>query len=501
MLRAHLLLRFFFIIGVFAALAALVAGSVIVNTLSAQRALRNRFEYAASPDIPGVAAKNASAASDAPALSLPVLYYHGIPAGRTASDTGWQDFKDQMLLLKKNGYETIGLQEAVDFLHGKKELPRRSFLLTFDDNRKDSFYPVDPVLKALNYRAVTFVISGTIDQNSPFHLTRAELKKMLKTGRWEIASHSRNGHGNAPVDASGRQGHWFANRLWRSQDQRLETDEEYTLRVRQDLLAAKRDIEGITGAPVTAFALPFGDYGQNATNHPGTSAVLLGIARSIYGTIFYQSWNNEDLRNTPGRDTVMVRRIGVEANWSADDLLKVLNSSEEKDLPFLDDFSHDSGWINNWGESAVDGGRLRLSAKPDGAGATALLQGTEPWRNYSLSAHFDLATADSFSLLGRAGSRGIAAACVFKRDSVGFEEKQGGLASLGSSQTIKLSAREHVAGMRINNGQVSCSLDGKEIVKDTLKDTDRPGRIGISIWGKTSSQAVATVTRLETKPL
>jgi peptidoglycan/xylan/chitin deacetylase (PgdA/CDA1 family) len=42
-------------------------------------------------------------------------------------------------------------------MKGEKILPKKSFLLTFDDGRKDSFYPVDPVLKKLNYNAVILI--------------------------------------------------------------------------------------------------------------------------------------------------------------------------------------------------------------------------------------------------------------------------------------------------------------------------------------------------------
>ena len=69
-------------------------------------------------------------------------------------------------------------------MKGEKNLPEKSFLLTFDDGRKDSYYPVDPILKALDYRAIMFVISGRSlgdeKEVSPFYLSSSELKRMQK---------------------------------------------------------------------------------------------------------------------------------------------------------------------------------------------------------------------------------------------------------------------------------------------------------------------------------
>jgi len=102
------------------------------------------------------------------AVSVPILLYHGV-----IDDSEWKpdevnvkmtDFRDQMFAVKKAGFQTVTLDDLSAFMRGEKKLPKKSFLLTFDDARKDSYYPVDPILNVLDYNAVMFVIAGRSDK-------------------------------------------------------------------------------------------------------------------------------------------------------------------------------------------------------------------------------------------------------------------------------------------------------------------------------------------------
>lgn len=119
------------------------------------------------------------------AKSVPVLVYHGLIAKPDKVSTSLEEFKDDMFALKTAGYQTVRLADFQAYIQGKKTLPDKSFLLTFDDARKDSYYPADPILKELHYSAVMFVITDTLDsKTNRFHLTKSELIKMKNSGRW-----------------------------------------------------------------------------------------------------------------------------------------------------------------------------------------------------------------------------------------------------------------------------------------------------------------------------
>ncbi len=46
---------------------------------------------------------------------------------------GAKAFEEQMRYLKTQGYRVVNVREFVDFVSQKRQLPRKSVLLTFDD--------------------------------------------------------------------------------------------------------------------------------------------------------------------------------------------------------------------------------------------------------------------------------------------------------------------------------------------------------------------------------
>src|SRR6185436_13268110 len=73
--------------------------------------------------------------------AIPVLLYHG--EGST-SDMPTETFVGQLHALYEAGWKTISMKQFEDFMRGSTGLPSHSFLLTFDDGRKDTFYNSDP---------------------------------------------------------------------------------------------------------------------------------------------------------------------------------------------------------------------------------------------------------------------------------------------------------------------------------------------------------------------
>ena len=167
--------------------------------------------------------------------AIPVLVYHGITEESDNINISLEIFKEQMFALKKAGYETVNMEDFKAFMKNEKELPEKSFLLTFDDGRRDSFYNSDPVFKALDYNAVMFVITlesiNEENSRSDYYLSKWELERTLKNDRWEIESHGRDAHRFYPIDESGTYDHFF-NKLWLANENRLESEEEFQLWLR-----------------------------------------------------------------------------------------------------------------------------------------------------------------------------------------------------------------------------------------------------------------------------
>ena len=142
------------------------------------------------------------------AQSVPVLVYHGIVEKPDDINVSLAQFKSQMYALKIAGYQTVSLEDYTKFLNGQKQLPEKSMLLTFDDGRKDSYQLSDPILKAIDFKALMFVITEHLSEENPYYLSASELHAMEKTGRWNVEAHSQKAHDLYPIDENGTIGHF-----------------------------------------------------------------------------------------------------------------------------------------------------------------------------------------------------------------------------------------------------------------------------------------------------
>jgi len=323
--------------------------------------------------------------------TVPIINYHGITPLPTSGSVTVQQFKEQMLALKKAGYNTVKLNDFYLFMQGKKRLPEKSFLITFDDGRKDSYYNSYYVLKDLNYTAVMFVIAYySIETKSQYYLSLDELKQMDASGIWEIQEHAFKGHGQIIRAPDGDLGSFYGNKEWLAGQNRLETDSEYEARIKADLDAGKALLEKEFRKPVYAFALPFGDYGQNTSNDPNLSTILSDILKQRFSIVFYQYKPSADVDyranyNDKSQDFYFAVRNSVSSDYSAGDLLGLVNASQERSLPYIETFSNSHNWVRSWGAGFEAKNKLVISAET-GKTALAYIDGSYLWKDYVFSA-------------------------------------------------------------------------------------------------------------------
>lgn len=427
------------------------------------------------------------------AKSIPVLIYHGIVEEPDKDNVRIDNFKDQMFTLKKAGWQTVSIEDFYAFMQGNKELPDKSFLLTFDDGRKDSYYPVDPILKALDYRAVIYIITGRSlsddlkTQDHPFHLNEAEIRKMYKSGRWDIQAHTKNGHDFYSIDGAGGKGHFYSNKLWLSDKNRIETDEEFQSRTYNDFLGAKEDIEKKIGGKVISFAFPFGDFGQDSTNFSESENIIMRNVSYVYAVSFYQVWAGKGHRfNYPDKKTFLMKRVEVDSEWLGQDLLENLEKGKEKLLAYQDNFNKDNGWQRDWGNLNFKDGSVIISANASTTGSSVFLDGAYLWKDYIFRADINLAKGQTFSLMARYKDGKNYTTCSFSDKSIKVEqilngerkvlsELKGDFVFIGKNRKVGI----EVYGDNI----VNCYLDDKIAIKgyDLDKGLDHGG-IGFKTW-------------------
>jgi peptidoglycan/xylan/chitin deacetylase (PgdA/CDA1 family) len=143
-------------------------------------------------------------------------------------------FDAQLRYLKREGYQTITLNDLALHLTVGKPLPPKPIILTFDDGYTDAYVYAFPLLRRHGFVGTFFLISGPMDANSPEHLSWAEVEEMHAAGmKFEPHSYDHPDMRNRSFDF-----------------------------VVFQILAPKEAIESRTGEPCRFFAYPLGRYDQ-----------------------------------------------------------------------------------------------------------------------------------------------------------------------------------------------------------------------------------------------
>jgi len=173
-----------------------------------------------------------------PHLAVPILYYHYI---RTIQPTAQNLlsfnlsipptlFAEQMALLQVEGAHPITLATLMEALAGKRGLPARPVVLTFDDGYADFATVVQPVLARYGFVATDFVVSGFV--NKPRYMSAAQILKMEAAGM-VVGSHTVHHVDLAAVPLSAA---WL------------------------EIANGKNALEKLLGHPVLDFAYPYGGF-------------------------------------------------------------------------------------------------------------------------------------------------------------------------------------------------------------------------------------------------
>lgn len=421
--------------------------------------------------------------------SIPVLLYHSIINKPDGSNVLLENFKDQMFAMKKEGWQTVSLEDFYQFMKSEKTLPEKSFLLTFDDGTKGSYYPVDPLLKSLNYRAVSFIITNNIknEGNGNYHLSKNELSRMIKSGRWDIQPHAKNGHSFYDIDSQGTKGHFYSNKLWLEKEQRLETDKEFKQRVFDDLLGARNDLKNNFGIDTIGFAYPFGDFGQNSINFAEAENIIKKSVKSVYPMSFYQIWGPNPKTNYPQPDTehLAIKRISVDPQWNAGDLLKILQESIDKNLPYYDDLEKNNGWEKNWGSLNFADNSITIKADKSTTGSATFLNGTYLWNHYIFKAETYLKKGQVFSLVAGHKDNENYTACSFSDKYIRIEQVLNGEKKILSELkgNFRFIGKNRETGIGTYGDIVDCYLDGKIVARGFNQNKEpNVGSIGFKTW-------------------
>lgn len=196
---------------------------------------------------------------------VPVLMYHRVGEAHNDWERKYcitpQDFAAHMRSLHAKGWQAVSLDQFTGWLDARRELPAKSFLLTFDDGFLGIHEHAAPILSALGWPATVFLVSSLIGKRdswceahnpsgATYPLMDAGQIRELQGQGFRFESHSRS-HADLPT---------------------LDDDA-----LRSELAGSRAELEDLLGAPVDYLAYPFGRYDERVL----TAAKAAGYAAAF----------------------------------------------------------------------------------------------------------------------------------------------------------------------------------------------------------------------------
>ncbi len=184
---------------------------------------------------------------------LPIVMYHSITEQVICDDQITPHMlEEDLAYLEAHGYETVLPADLVDYVHGRKALPEKPVMLTFDDGFYNNLSAALPLLEEYGMCAVVSVVGSfteelaVADPHVPAYsyLTWEDIRTLLDSGRIEIGSHTYDLHHNdSRAGCSIMYG---------------ESVERYTAMLTEDISRLQQRMQEETGFTPISFAYPYG---------------------------------------------------------------------------------------------------------------------------------------------------------------------------------------------------------------------------------------------------
>lgn len=221
------------------------------------------------------------------AAGVPVLIYHEIVDDATEPGETIihiDRFVEQMAYLASEEYTTLSMPELIEFMEGKRQVPDKSVVLTFDDGWKNVLHAV-PVLNQHQYKASFWIITDKgigVD-----YMEWPDIQRLATSPRFEVYSHTMthpwNGTNNLVTWVDGNSpGFGLAD-------------------ARAELVNSKATLEEKISRPVPYLAWPVGWYNDT----------LIELAKDAGYTALLSA---ADGANQPGDDVLRIKRIFVDGS-------------------------------------------------------------------------------------------------------------------------------------------------------------------------------------------
>ncbi|GAA4286205.1 polysaccharide deacetylase family protein [Georgenia daeguensis] len=178
--------------------------------------------------------------TDGSAPPVPVLLYHGVGED-TSGPLGPYTlplpmFRDHMSWIADQGYTTLTVRQLTELRAGRRTLPPRPLVITFDDGLADFFDHALPVLRSFGHASTMFVTTAATWSTAPRTLGGRLAMSANQIAEAAAAGVEMGGHGH----------------------EHSQLDLLPAARVRAELHRCRDRLEQIVGTAVVSFAYPHG---------------------------------------------------------------------------------------------------------------------------------------------------------------------------------------------------------------------------------------------------
>lgn len=259
-------------------------------------------------------------AADAPAR-LTILSYHEIATPNEAMVPFYAvtptNFVRQLDWLRNQGYRFVSIDDVIADREGRRPLPDKAVLVTFDDGYRSVYTEAWPILKLFRVPAVVNVVGHWMDEKEQIDfdgrplpraalLDWAQLKEMQASGLVEVGSHSHDLHHGIQGNPQGGRQPAAITRRYRD-GAGYESEREYAERVRADLKRSVDLIRRHTGRAPRVIAWPYGRYNAITRDIAGSLGLRIGLTL-------------DDGANTTATPLTALRRLMLENRMGLWDL-------------------------------------------------------------------------------------------------------------------------------------------------------------------------------------
>jgi hypothetical protein len=201
-----------------------------------------------------------------PTSSIVVLGYHDVVRAalppvaepRRRVSVSAANMAAHLRMLRLAGFGPVSAAEAGNYVLNGAPLPPRSAMITFDGAQVRDWTCADRILRNYDFRATVFVDPTIVDKSTRgTSLSWAQLRAMVRTGRWSVGVRPSSLAEPVVVDANGRKESGLVAHRWLADQRRAETSEDFTKRVHDDLTRARQKIVDEGLPPPTLLAYPF----------------------------------------------------------------------------------------------------------------------------------------------------------------------------------------------------------------------------------------------------